>query len=232
MKNKLIIIAAGLILALVVFKITSNIQTKMSEINMAVLKSENKHLKEKEAEYAHIITDKTIENKALHDTIIQNNVIIQAERKKRYSDNAKYQDSLNSLSRLSNNEHMAKFLGNSYHVRTFGDSSHFITPIDPVKRANRIDVENESNKSQVQSLTRENGKLYENVNHLEQTVKNDSVVKDALNGRLEISKSIQGNLSEQVKTEHKRYKVEKRKRIVSQIIGIAELVVVGWLVVK
>ncbi len=232
MKRTLIYIAAALILAFVVFKITSSIQKKNATIDMAVLKSENKYLQEKSAAYEQTIFDVTALNKTLQDTISRNKAIIHAERQKRYSDNAKYQDRLNSLSKLSNNEQMAKFLGNSYPVRTFEDSTHFITPIEPVKRANIIALENESNKSQVQSLTRENTQLYENIGLLESVVKNDSIAASALNGQLSVYRQVESNLNEQVKTERKLYKVEKRKRVVSQIIGVAELVVIGWLVVR
>jgi len=228
----LLIIVAGLILAFVVFKITSSIQKKNADIDMAVLKSENKYLQAQSYAYEQSIFNITTLNKALQDTISRNKVLIQAERQKRYTDNVKYQDSLNSLSKLSNNEQMAKFLGNSYPVKTFGDSSHFITPIEPVKRANVIAIENESNKLQVQSLTRENSKLSENTGRLEQVVENDSISKVAMSGQLSVSKEIEANLTEQVKAENKLYRVEKRKRTVSQIIGIAELVVIGWLLIK
>jgi hypothetical protein len=232
MKKTLIYIASGLILTFVVFKITSKIQKDKANIDMAVLKAENKFLQERSAGYEQSIFRISTLNKALQDTISQNKVIIQAERQKRRSDKLAYTNSLNSLSKLSNNEQMAKFLGNSYSVKQFGDSLHFITPIEPVKRANIVHIENESNKSQVLSLTRENNKLYENIGHLEHTVRNDSIVKDAFTGQLKVKDQIAQNITEQVKAENKRYKIEKRKRIVSQIIGVVELVVIGWLIVK
>lgn len=232
MKKNILIIASAIILTLIVFWIVLNKQKNEYNINLAVLKSKNKFLQKQSEAFQQTVQIVTAQNKALQSKITESEALILKERQKRYSDNAKYQDSIKSLSKLSNNEQMSLFLGNSYPVKTFGDSSHFITPIEPVKRANVIAMENKSNKSLVQSLTRENSELSDNIGRLKETVKNDSIIKGSMEGQLSISYQVEDNLNEQVKAEHKLYKVEKRKRVVSQIICVAELVVIGWLVVK
>jgi len=232
MKNSLIIIAAFLIVMFATFKITSTIQKNKANINMAVLVSQNKLLHDQEAGFKRTIEISTAQNKALQSKIVESDAIILVERQKRHSDNAKYQDSIKSLSTLSNNEQMAIFLNNSYPVTQFGDSTHFITPIVLVKKANVIAIENKYNKYQVQSLMRENKELSDNIGRLVETVNNDSIASRAMFGRLSLSKEVENNLSDQVKAERKLYRVERRKRVVSQIAGVVELVVIGWLVIR